>query len=31
MLTPDQAHYTKGPLKKHWKKYNRKVVESVNI
>jgi putative transposase len=31
MLTPDQAHYTQGPLKKHWKKHNHKVVESVNI
>ena len=30
MLTPDQAHRANGPLKKHWKKYNRKTEESVN-
>jgi len=30
MLTPDEAHFSMGPLKKQWKKYNRKLIESVN-
>lgn len=30
MLTPDEAHYSQGPLKKHWRNYYSKINESVN-
>jgi transposase InsO family protein len=30
MLTPEEAHNSQGPLKKHWKKYKSKFYESVN-
>ena len=30
MLTPDEAHNSQGPLRKHWKKYKSKFYTSVN-
>jgi putative transposase len=30
MLTPDEAHYSQGPLKKHWRNYYSKINENVN-